>query len=257
MNAVMSASERPELSIVVPAYNEEGRLGESLEAALAYLGSAGLEYEILVADDGSADRTAEVAESFAGRRVRLLRLPRNRGKGAATKRGVLASRGELVLLSDADFSTPIEELEKLRSRLGEAELVIGSRSVEGADVRRHQPFYRELMGKTFNKIIRLLGVGGLNDTQCGFKLLVGEVARELFAELVTPGFAYDVELVWLARRRGYRVVEQGVVWINSPDSRVHPLFDPPRMILEILAFRYKHRLRSTRSGNPSSDLPGR
>lgn len=231
----------PELSVVIPAYNEEERLGATLERVLAYLEARRIPFEVLVVDDGSRDRTATVAEPFAGRGVRVLRLPANRGKGAATRQGVAASRGSRVLMSDADLSTPIEELAKLEPRLSEAEVVIGSRAVADADVRLHQPLYRELMGKTFNLIIRLLGVRGVRDTQCGFKLFAGDVARELFAAMVTPGFAFDVELIWLARQRGYRVAEVGVVWVNSPASRVHPLTDPPRMILEILRFRWRHR----------------
>lgn len=235
-----------DLSIVIPAFNEEDRLASGLEKALDYLEAREISHEILVADDGSTDRTSDVARDFSLRGVRAIRLAQNQGKGAATRRGVLTSLGSRVLLSDADFSTPIEELEKLEARLAEAEIVIGSRAVAGSEVRLHQPFYRELMGKTFNKLIRLLAVQGLSDTQCGFKLLDGVIARELFVDLITPGFAYDVELLWLARRKGYRVVEEGVVWINSPDSRVHPLWDPPRMILEILRFRWKHR-RLTRA----------
>lgn len=237
----------PELSVVIPAYNEEARLGESLEKVLSYLEKRHLVHEILVVDDGSADRTAEVAEPFIERGVRVLRQPENRGKGAALRRGALASRGHLVLLTDADLSTPIEELMKLEMRLGEAQVVIGSRAVADSEITRRQPLYRELMGKTFNKILKLSGVRGIQDTQCGFKLLVGEVARELFAELVTPGFAYDVELLWLAQRRGYNVMEVGVVWENSPASRVHPLLDPPRMLLEVLKFRIKHRRHQPRS----------
>jgi len=204
-----------ELSVVVPAYNEAGRLGPSLEKALAYLERRGGSFEVLVVDDGSADGTGAAASAYAGRGVRLLVHARNRGKGAALRTGVLASAGEAVLLSDADFSTPIEELPKLERRLGEAELVLGSRAVPGAELRERQPFYRELMGKTFNRLIRLLGVRGLHDTQCGFKLLRGRVGRELFAAMTIDGFAYDVEMVWLAQRRGYRVVEVGVVWANS------------------------------------------
>lgn len=237
----MTKPEPPDLSVVIPAYNEEPRLGPSLEKALAYLDARGLAREIVVVDDGSADRTCEVAQAFSDRGVRALRQEPNQGKGAAVKLGVLASRGRRVLLSDADFSTPIGELPKLEARLGEAEIVIGSRAVAGAEVRVHQPFYRELMGKTFNKMIRLAGVGGLADTQCGFKLFDGDVAREVFAAVTTPGFAFDVEMIWLARRHGYRVAEVGVVWINSPASRVRPLVDPPRMILEILRFRWRHR----------------
>jgi len=233
----------PGLSVVIPAYDEEARLGASLERILDHLAGRGESFEILVVDDGSRDGTAEVARGFAGRGVVLHRLQENRGKGAALARGVGASRGERVLLTDADLSTPIEELDRLEPHLERAELVLGSRAVEGADVVRHQPLYRELMGKTFNRMIRLAGVRGLEDTQCGFKLIVGEVARELFSEMITPGFAYDVELVWLARRRGYRVVEVGVRWINSADSRVDPLVDPFKMLLEIFRFRRHHRRR--------------
>lgn len=230
-----------DLSIVIPAFNEENRLASGLEKALDYLEARKISHEILVADDGSDDRTSDIAKGFSERGVRAIRLAQNQGKGAATRRGVLTSLGRRVLLSDADFSTPIEELEKLEARLAEAPVVIASRAVAESEVQLHQPFYRELMGKTFNRLIRLLAVQGLNDTQCGFKLLDGAVARELFVDLITPGFAYDVELLWLAQKKDYRVVEEGVVWIDSPDSKVHPLWDPPRMILEILRFRWKHR----------------
>lgn len=232
-----------ELSVVIPAFNEERRLGPSLERILTYLERRGAGFEILVADDGSRDATGAVAAGFAARGVRVLRAEANQGKGAALRRGVLASRGRRVLLTDADLSTPIEDLARLEPRLAEGEVVIGSRAVKGANVTRHQPFYREVMGKTFNKLIRLAGVWGLQDTQCGFKLLDGEVARELFAELVTPGFGYDVELVWLARRHGYRVAEVGVSWEHSPDSRVRPLVDSLAVLLEIVRFRLHHARR--------------
>ena len=168
-------------------------------------------------------------------------LPENQGKGAAVRSGVLASRGAHVLLSDADFSTPIEDLTRLEPLLAEAPVVLGSRAVAGANITLRQPFYRECMGKVFNKILRLFGIWGINDTQCGFKLLDGEVGRNIFSHMVTPGFAFDVELVWLAQRLGHRVLEAGVTWEDSPTSRVQPLTDPPRMLLEILRFRWLHR----------------
>ncbi|RMH17316.1 MAG: glycosyltransferase family 2 protein [Acidobacteria bacterium] len=229
----------PELSVVIPAYNEEKRLGASLERICAYLDGRGEPYEILVADDGSRDATPEVAARFAG--VRVLRSDVNQGKGAALKRGVLASRGRRVLLTDADLSTPIEELAKLEAAGAGAEVILGSRAAAGARILKHQPLYRELMGKTFNKLIKLAGVRGIADTQCGFKLLAGDAARRLFARLHTAGFAYDVELVWLARRHGYKVVEVGVTWIDSPDSRVHPIRHSWAMLREILRFRRYHR----------------
>jgi dolichyl-phosphate beta-glucosyltransferase len=231
---------RCDISLVIPAYNEAARLGSTLERAVGYMSRRGDSYEVLVVDDGSRDRTVEVAERFADRGVRVIRHERNRGKGAAVRTGILASQGNEVLLSDADASTPIEELEKLERSLAAAPVVFGSRAVAGADVRQHQPFYRELMGKTFNLIIRLLGVHGVHDTQCGFKLLAGDVARELGAKLTIDGFAYDVELVWLARRRGHAIAEVGVVWINSPDSRVDPIRSSLSMLRDVILMRVRH-----------------
>ncbi|HSN87962.1 MAG TPA: glycosyltransferase, partial [Thermoanaerobaculia bacterium] len=191
-------------------------------------------------DDGSRDRTVEVAEAFSGDGVRVIRHERNRGKGGAIKTGIIASRGAEVLLSDADSSTPIEELEKLERRLDEAPVVLGSRAVAGADIRQHQPIYREIMGKTFNLIIRMAGVRGVNDTQCGFKLLRGDVARAIGSRLTIDGFAYDVELVWLARRHGHRVVEVGVIWVDSPDSRVDPVRSSVSMLIDVIRMRFRH-----------------
>ncbi|HYU33886.1 MAG TPA: dolichyl-phosphate beta-glucosyltransferase [Thermoanaerobaculia bacterium] len=232
-----------DLSVVIPAYNEALRLGPSLQRIVAYLRRQGESYEVLVVDDGSTDATAEVAQGYTAEGVRVLRQEVNRGKGAVIKAGVLASQGREVLLVDADLSTPIEELAKLRPHLAEAPLVLGSRSVAGSEVAQRQPFYREIMGRTFNLIIRILGIRGLRDTQCGFKLLAGDVARRLFAELTIERFAYDVELVWLARRHGYRVVEVGVSWSDSPSSKVNPLTDSLRMLWDVLSLR----LRSWRS----------
>lgn len=228
-----------DLSVVIPAYNEALRLGPTLQRVVEYLRQRGLRYEVLVVDDGSTDATAEVAERFSGDGVQVLRQEVNRGKGAVLRAGVLASRGREVLLVDADMSTPIEDLEKLQPHLAEAPVVLGSRAVEGADIMLHQPFYRELMGRTFNLIIRILGVRGLRDTQCGFKLLAGDVARQLFSEMTIERFAYDVELVWLARRHGYEVAEVGVRWADSASSRVNPVSDSSRMLWDVLALRWR------------------
>ncbi|MEO1370049.1 MAG: dolichyl-phosphate beta-glucosyltransferase [Acidobacteriota bacterium] len=244
------------MSVIIPAYNEESRLGPSLDQVLQYLESrfgsdADRPYEVLVVDDGSADDTARLAEAYGERGVRCLRQPENLGKGAALKRGVLESRGRRVLLTDADMSTPIDDLPRLEARLGEATVVIGSRAVAESRLEERQPLYRELMGKTFNKIIRIVGVGGLHDTQCGFKLLDGAAARRILPHLVTPGFGYDVEMIWLARRFGYRVVEVGVRWAHSPPSRVRPIRDSIMMLGEIVHFRWRHR-----RFQPPADGPG-
>jgi len=231
-----------ELSVVIPAYNEAERIGPTLDRIGSYLGARGFAAEILVVDDGSTDATAELVAGHGARDLRLIRQGENRGKGAAVRRGVEESRGRRVLLCDADLSTPIEELVSLESRLADgADLAIGSRGLDDSAVRRHQPLYRELMGKTFNRIIRCLGIRGVRDTQCGFKLLDGDVARRLFAELVTDGFAFDVELIWLARRAGYRVDEVGVEWWNSPGSRVDPIADSLAMIRDVALMRWRHR----------------
>ena len=230
-----------DLSVVVPAYNEAQRLGSTLEHLLAYLEARGGSFEVLVVDDGSGDATAEVAAGFVPRGVRVQRLEANRGKGAALRAGVLASRGARVLLTDADLSTPIEDLPRLEARLPEAAVVLGSRALATSRITRRQPLYREVMGKSFNLLVRLAGVGGLRDTQCGFKLLDGDVARDVFRELTVERFAYDVELVWLARRRGHRVVEEGVRWADNPDSRVSPLADSLRMLWDLVRMRLRRR----------------
>lgn len=237
----------PDLSVVIPAYNEALRLGSSLAAIVAYLRRRGGDFEILVVDDGSRDATAQVATELAADGVRLLVLPENRGKGAALRAGVLATTGELVLLCDADLSTPIEDLERLAARLADADVAFGSRVIEGARIERHQPFYREAMGKAFNLLIRLLGFRGLHDTQCGFKLLRGPAARELFGAMRIDRFAYDVELLALARRRGLRVVEVGVTWADSTGSRVRPLRDAFGMLRDVVALRLR-QLAGRRSG---------
>jgi dolichyl-phosphate beta-glucosyltransferase len=239
MTSVGSAAV--DVSVVIPAFNEASRLGDTLERVLSYLERRGAPYEVVVVDDGSADNTVGVAQEYAHRGVWVLELARNRGKGAALRHGVVASSGDKVLLCDADLSTPIQELERLEPRLRDADLVLGSRGVEGSRVEVHQPPHRELMGKLFNLLIRVLGFGDFRDTQCGFKLLRGEVARELFPILTIERFAYDVELIWEAQRRGLRVVEVGVEWHNSPVSRVRPWQDAPQMLKDVLRIRFRRR----------------
>lgn len=230
-----------DLSVVIPAYNEAKRLAPTVRHIVDYLRRDGRSFEVVVVDDGSADATAEVARSVDADEVLVLRHMVNRGKGAALRTGVLASQGRRVLILDADMSTPIDEMPRLEPHLEEAEVVFGSRAVEDSNVTVYQPFHRVMMGKVFNLVIRLAGVRGMRDTQCGFKLLDGEVARQLFAELTVDRFAYDVELVWLARHRGYRVAEQGVLWADSGETRVHPVFDSLSMLRDVIRFRFRHR----------------
>jgi len=210
---------RPDLSIVIPAYNEVRRLPESLAHLNRWLGSITLRTEVLVVDDGSTDGTAEVAREGGG--VRVLRHEPNRGKGYAVRRGMLAARGERRLMTDADLSTPIEELPRLMRELDHgAEVAIGSRAVAGARIEVHQPAYREAMGRAFNRLVQLLLLPGLKDTQCGFKLFSAQAAEEAFGACRLDGFSFDVEALFVARRRGRRIAEVPVVWRNDQASRV-------------------------------------
>jgi len=228
-----------DLSVVVPCYNEEARLPVSLARVASFLEEHGGSFELILVDDGSDDRTLEIIREAERRLpyVRVLSLP-HRGKGAALAQGVRRSRGRLVLLSDADFSTPIEELTRLEEAIAEgADVAIGSRAAPGAR-EVDQPLHRRLMGKTFNLLVQALLLPGIWDTQCGFKLFRGPVARQLFDQLHTTGFAFDVEVLYLARRSGHRVREVPVRWINSPSSRVSPLRDARNMALDLLRIRF-------------------
>jgi len=230
---------RPWLSVVIPAYNEERRLPATLNAVLADLRGRRRPFEVLVADDGSSDATARLARE-AGPEVRVLRLP-HRGKGAAVRDGVLASSGDLVLVTDADLSTPIEEVDLLVAALEGCEVAIGSRNVAGARVAVRQRLDRRVMGRVFNLLVRVLLLPGLQDTQCGVKLFRRDVALAVFERCQSDGFAFDVEALSLARRLGHRVAEVPVEWRNSPDSRVRPLVDVPRMFWELLTIRRRCR----------------
>lgn len=232
----------PTLSIVIPAYNEERRIGATLARVTDYLDARRGRYEVIVVDDGSRDATRDVVAAVAAEHplVRLLAQPRNAGKGAAVRAGVLASRGRDVLFSDADLSTPIEELERLEARLRDgADVAIGSRAAPG-DVARTQPILRRLQGRAFHLVVRALGfraVAAIRDTQCGFKLFRGGVARALFGELTVAGFAFDVELLELAHDR-FRVDEVPVAWTHADGSKVRPGLDAMKMVRDLAGIRW-------------------
>lgn len=231
------------LSVIIPAYNEESRIGPTLKWMSGFLKDKFRDIEIVVVDDGSSDNTKSVVEGMAAELgdIRLISYPVNHGKGYAVRRGMLECRGELVLFSDADMSTPVEELEKLLPPLREGfDIAIGSRGLRDSDVRLRQPWYRQSMGKTFNLMVRLLTVGGIRDTQCGFKLFKGEVARNLFRKAFVDGFAFDVEVLFLAVKTGYTIKEVPVRWFNSPGSKVRLFRDSFRMFAELLRIRAYH-----------------
>lgn len=230
----------PALSIVIPAFNEEHRLGPTLERICAYADEHLDSYEVIVVDDGSSDRTAEVARSTGTGAVSVLELGANQGKGAAVRAGMLAATGERVLFSDADLATPIEEVAKLSARLDAGyDIAIASRGLAGADIRVRQHPIREAMGRTFNVLVRLVVLGGIKDTQCGFKLFTRAAAHDLFDRATIDGFAFDVEVLWLAQKR-YRVAEVPVVWRHIEESKVSPGTDAARMFVDLFRLRLRH-----------------
>jgi glycosyltransferase involved in cell wall biosynthesis len=213
------------ISIIIPAYNEQARLPETLRRVTQYLQSDAWDFrEILVVDDGSTDATADAARNFANanENIYLISNPGNRGKGYSVRHGMLKARGEWRLFSDADLSTPIEELEKLwcEVALGKHQIAIGSRALDKSLIGVHQPGYRERMGRVFNAVMR--GATGLpiSDTQCGFKLFRGDVAEEVFSRQTLERFGFDAEVLYIAARRGYSIAEVPVRWNHVEGSKV-------------------------------------
>ncbi|HEX3607506.1 MAG TPA: dolichyl-phosphate beta-glucosyltransferase [Candidatus Dormibacteraeota bacterium] len=240
--AAAAAEVTSVLSLVVPAYNEAERLPPSLARMREYLDSAGEEYEVIVVDDGSSDGTTETVERTAAAgwpQLRALRLDRNQGKGAATRAGMLAARGEHRAFSDADLSTPLEELPRLRGHLeGDCQVAIASRAGE-AQIEVHQALRRELMGKTYNVLLRLLVLPGIRDSQCCFNVFTDTAAVACFEPLQTPRFGFDAEVLLRARRHGWRIAEVPVRWRHVEASRVHPLRDASRMLLDLILLRLR------------------
>jgi dolichyl-phosphate beta-glucosyltransferase len=235
-------AQPPELSIVVPCYNEEERLPRTIEQIERYLEGKGLSYELILVDDGSTDGTRMIMDAAAARNrlVRLEALPRNRGKGRALAEGVAVAGGSRILVTDADLSTPIEEIEKLRAELDKgAGVAIASRALRASRVEVSQPIYRVLMGKAFNLLVQAVLLPGIWDTQCGFKLFRADVAHEAFANLTTDGFGYDPEVLYRAKKRGVRIAEVPVVWRNSAPTKVSPIKSSLDMFKHVVRVRFR------------------
>ena len=231
------------LSIVVPAYNEAARIGSSLDAILAWCDVEAPTAEIIVIDDGSRDATTQLVRDRATTepRLRVEKLAANRGKGAAVRRGVELANRDWILFTDADLSTPIGEVAKLTAAIDQgADIAIASRDVAGSDIARHQPAYREAMGRTFNALVRTLALPGFADTQCGFKLFRASAAKRVFGRMTIERFAFDVEVLFIARKLGYRITEVGVRWVNDERTTVSPVKDASKMLIDIAKIRYRH-----------------
>lgn len=230
------------LSIVVPAYNEEDRLGSTLKRMLAYFDGQQTPYEIIVVDDGSTDGTIEIVRHIAERRaqVRLLSYASNRGKGYAVRYGMLRAHGVRVLFCDADLATPIEEIEKLSAQLDAGfDIAIGSRDVVGSQLLKRQSFVREMGGRIFNKIVQLMAVPGIHDTQCGFKLFTRSASQTVFRRCQVDHFAFDVEMLYLAVKVfGLKVAEVPVRWAHQEGSKVRFVRDAWRMLKTVFRIRF-------------------
>ncbi len=241
-NTHRNAEEKVFLSIVIPAYNEENRLPKTLPKVVEYVEAQPYTAEVLVVDDGSTDRTAEIVEAFAAEHpvVRLVRA-RHGGKGHAVRTGMLQARGEYAFLCDADLAMPITELPKfLPPQQDSYHVAIGSREAEGA-VRYNEPAYRHVMGRVFNWLVKVMAVPGYEDTQCGFKCFHASAIEDLFTHQTIDGFSFDVEVLYIARKRGYRIIEVPIQWYYQPESKVHPVKDTIRMFRDMLRVRRNDR----------------
>jgi dolichyl-phosphate beta-glucosyltransferase len=231
---------QPYISLIIPAYNEEERIIPSLKKAEAYFESKDYSFEIIVVDDGSSDNTCKAALEFDG--IKVVRQSPNQGKGAAVRRGMLEAEGEYRLFADADFSTPIYEVEKLIIAVEKgADVAIGSRALNNNLIKEHQPFYREFMGKTFNKLTQALVIKGIKDTQCGFKLFREKAALDIFKHAKVNHFGFDVEILFLAHKFGYKIAEIPVEWYNDERSKVNPIKDSYKMLRELFKIKKMHR----------------
>lgn len=239
-------SSNPFLSVIIPAYNEAKRLPNTLEQVMVYLQDQSYASEIIIVENASLDNTCLVAEEFADQHVSaqlpitVLQEPR-KGKGAAVKKGMLAAKGEYRFMCDADLSMPVMEIHRfLPPSLESFDIAIASREAPGA-IRYNEPVYRHLVGRIFNTLIRVLAIPELNDTQCGFKCFRAAIAEELFQRMTITGWSFDVEILYLARKCGYQIVEIPIPWYYNPHSQISVVGDSFQMALDIFKIRMESR----------------
>ncbi len=245
---------KPDVSIVVPAFEEEGRLGDSIQQILDYTGSEKIDAELIIVDDGSGDRTAAVAEQaiakFPDAQAKVIRYEKNRGKGFAVRTGLLAATSDFALFSDADLSTPIDEMHKLLDPIvsGEFDVTFGSRALDRSLIGTHQPWRREQGGKVMNLVIRTLSGLPFADTQCGFKAFNMAKFRPLLDMMTIDRFGFDVEFLFVASYNGLRLCEIPIRWNNVEGSKVSVIRDTRRMFSELSQIR-----RNAKSGQYDRD----
>jgi len=239
---VTIGQKSPLLTIIIPAYNEERRLPTTLPKVVAFAEAQEYPVDVLVIDNASTDRTADIVREIAAEHpIVSLRHQPVRGKGAAVRKGMLEGRGQYLFICDADLAMPIEQVNRfIPPALTEFDVAIASREIAGA-ARHHEPWYRHVMGRVFNLIVHVLAVPGIQDTQCGFKCFSRECAHDIFSAQVINGWAFDVEVLYIAQRRGYRIVEVPIDWYYGEGSRVNPLRDSWNMVREVLRIRRQGR----------------
>jgi dolichyl-phosphate beta-glucosyltransferase len=233
------------LTVVVPAYNEAARIGLTLQRILTYFDSQSWNGDVIVVLDGGRDGTGDEVRRVSGadRRVAIVDNGVNHGKGFSVRRGMLAAQGRYVLFSDADLSTPIEEAARLIAAIeAGADIAIASRALAASNVQVHQPWWRESMGRVFNWFVQRLALPGIKDSQCGFKCFRRDVAHRVFALQRVTRFAFDVEVLSIARSLGCRIAELPVTWIDQPASTVNPVTAPAGMLLDLVRIRLNHVL---------------
>lgn len=247
-NSNVRSSKEPYLSVVIPAYNEEPNFAKGvLDEVPQYLEKQNYSYEVIIVDDGSEDATAKLAEDFVKKHpnIRLIKNP-HQGKAETVKTGVLAAKGNLILFTDFDQATPLSEIEKMLPLFPEYDIAIGSRQLSGAK-REKEPIYRHLMGLVFNLMVQFIAVRGIWDTQAGFKCFKGKVAKNIFTKLKVYGkgkkvkgalvTAFDVELLFVAKKLGYKIKEVPIIWHHVATSRVNPFKDSLRMLRDVVKVR--------------------
>lgn len=226
------------VSIVIPAFNEEKRLASTLSRIKLYLDSRGGKHEVIVVDDGSTDKTAQVAEEFRGLSLRVLKNEKNSGKGYSINRGMLEAGGDIVLFTDADMSTPIEFFDHfIKHHENGYDIVIASRAIDRSLIKKKQPFFREIMGRIFNLCVRLITGLQIKDTQCGFKSFKRRAVREIYPKQTIYDFGFDVEILYVAKMSGFKIMETPVEWYDSPATKVNALKDSFMMFIGLIRVR--------------------
>lgn len=233
--------QKKAVSVIIPAYNEGKRIYNSLKKIRDYLSRKNYSFEVIVVDDGSKDNTVQVARRIKDKRIKIITYSKNQGKGCAVKIGMLSAKKKLALFCDADLSTPIEELSRFMKFIDKYDIIVGSRVISGHKIIKKQPFLRVLLGIIFSKITKLILDTGLQDTQCGFKLFKN--CKHIFEKQTINGFAFDVEVLFLARKQGMKILELPVTWKNVLGSKLSPVKDSLRMLKDILRIRKNFIIR--------------